>query len=86
MRPERRGPSFEQSGRLLRPQSPSRSSINEIMLDDLALFVRIVEGGSLSAADQTLAIPAATLTRRLQKLEYLLDFAAQEPLLNGALS
>ena len=39
------------------------------MLDDLALFVRIVEGGSLSAAAQTLAIPAATLTRRLQKLE-----------------
>ncbi|MGL4602635.1 MAG: helix-turn-helix domain-containing protein [Iodobacter sp.] len=55
------------------------------MLDDLALFVRIVEGGSLSAAALALGIPAATLTRRLQKLEHLLDVAAQEPLLNGAL-
>ncbi|RIX40325.1 MAG: LysR family transcriptional regulator [Rhodocyclales bacterium GT-UBC] len=39
------------------------------MLDDLALFVRIVESGSLSAAGQKLGVPAATLTRRLQKLE-----------------
>lgn len=39
------------------------------MLDDLALFVRIVEAGSLRAAAQGAGVPAATLTRRLQKLE-----------------
>ena len=39
------------------------------MLDDLALFVRIVESGSLSAAAAKAQMPGATLTRRLQKLE-----------------
>ncbi|MEN9659690.1 MAG: hypothetical protein RL571_3155 [Pseudomonadota bacterium] len=39
------------------------------MLDDLALFVTVVEAGSLSAAAQKMSLPAATLTRRLQKLE-----------------
>ncbi|MDW5416578.1 LysR family transcriptional regulator [Iodobacter sp. CM08] len=39
------------------------------MLDDLALFVAVVEAGSLSAAAQKMSLPAATLTRRLQKLE-----------------
>ncbi|MDP2696712.1 LysR family transcriptional regulator [Thalassospira sp.] len=38
-------------------------------LDDLALFIRIVEQGSLRKATQTLAMPIATLSRRLQKLE-----------------
>lgn len=42
------------------------------MLDDLALFVRIVESGSLRAAAGGAAIPAATVTRRLQKLEQAL--------------
>lgn len=39
------------------------------MLDDLALFVAIVESGSLSAAAKADGTPAATVTRRLQKLE-----------------
>lgn len=39
------------------------------MLDDLALFISIVECGSLHAAAQRHAMPPATLTRRLQKLE-----------------
>lgn len=39
------------------------------MLDDLALFIAIVESGSLSAAALKAGMPAATLTRRLQKLE-----------------
>lgn len=39
------------------------------MLDELALFVSIVETGSLRAAAEKAAIPAPTLTRRLQKLE-----------------
>ena len=39
------------------------------MLDDLALFVSIVDHGSLQAAARLANIPAATLTRRLQKLE-----------------
>jgi LysR family transcriptional regulator AphB len=39
------------------------------MLDALALFVAIVEAGSLSAAAERLALPAATVTRRLQALE-----------------
>lgn len=39
------------------------------MLDALALFVTIVEAGSLSAAAEHLDLPAATVTRRLQSLE-----------------
>lgn len=39
------------------------------MLDDLALFVLIVEAGSLQAAAGQLDLPPSTLTRRLQKLE-----------------
>jgi LysR family transcriptional regulator AphB len=39
------------------------------MLDDLALFVAIVEAGSLNAAADKEGVPAATVTRRLQKLE-----------------
>jgi len=42
------------------------------MLDDLALFVRIVESGSLRAAAAGEDVPAATVTRRLQKLEQTL--------------
>ena len=42
------------------------------MLDDLALFVRIVEAGSLRAAASAIDVPAATVTRRLQKLEQAL--------------
>ena len=39
------------------------------MLDDLALFATIVEAGSLRAAAERLALPAASVTRRLQSLE-----------------
>jgi LysR family transcriptional regulator, transcriptional activator AphB len=39
------------------------------MLDDLALFVTIVEEGSLTAAATRENLPPATVTRRLQKLE-----------------
>ncbi|MFC0225474.1 LysR family transcriptional regulator [Serratia aquatilis] len=39
------------------------------MLNELALFVSIVETGSLRAAAEKASIPAPTLTRRLQKLE-----------------
>ena len=39
------------------------------MFDALALFVTIVEAGSLSAAAERLDLPAATVTRRLQGLE-----------------
>lgn len=39
------------------------------MLDDIALFVQIVRQGSLSAAAEQLALPPATVTRRLQRLE-----------------
>lgn len=39
------------------------------MLDDLALFVSIVENGSLQAAAKRQQLPPATLTRRLQQLE-----------------
>ena len=39
------------------------------MLDDLALFVSIVDLGSLQAAARHANLPPATLTRRLQKLE-----------------
>lgn len=37
--------------------------------DDLALFVDIVEAGGLGAAADRLDLPAATVTRRLQRLE-----------------
>lgn len=39
------------------------------MLDDLALFIHIVDAGSLLAAATQLNLPPSTLTRRLQKLE-----------------
>lgn len=39
------------------------------MFDALALFVAIVESGSLAAAAERLDLPAATVTRRLQGLE-----------------
>ena len=44
------------------------------MLDDLALFVAIVDSGSLSAAAHRLDLPPATLTRRLQQLEQRLGY------------
>ena len=44
------------------------NSKNE-MLDDLSLFIAIVGAGSFNRAAQQQNIPAATLTRRLQKLE-----------------
>ncbi|WP_047249975.1 LysR family transcriptional regulator [Chromobacterium subtsugae] len=43
------------------------------MLDDLELFVAIVDAGSLNAAAKRLGMPAPTLTRRLQALEASLD-------------
>ncbi len=39
------------------------------MLDDLTLFIAIVRAGSLNKAAAQVNMPAATLTRRLQKLE-----------------
>ncbi|MGY8869059.1 MAG: LysR family transcriptional regulator [Pseudomonadales bacterium] len=39
------------------------------MYDDIALFVHIVQHRGLAAAAQQLDIPAATMTRKLQKLE-----------------
>lgn len=39
------------------------------MLDDLALFIAIVEAGSLNQAARRLDLPTSTLTRRLQRLE-----------------
>ncbi|WP_404343298.1 LysR family transcriptional regulator [Pseudoalteromonas mariniglutinosa] len=39
------------------------------MLDDIVLFVHIVQQGGLSQAGEYLSLPAATVTRRLQRLE-----------------
>lgn len=39
------------------------------MLDDLSLFISIVESGSLGAAAEKEGLPSATVTRRLQALE-----------------
>ena len=44
-------------------------SKNEIMLDDITLFVHIVQKRGLAAAAEHMNLPAATVTRRLQKLE-----------------
>lgn len=44
------------------------------MFDDLALFVSIVEAGSLNAAAAKESLPTATVTRRLQKLEQMLGY------------
>lgn len=43
------------------------------MFDDITLFVHIVQRQSLSSAADYLNLPAATVTRRLQKLEATLD-------------
>lgn len=43
------------------------------MLDDIALFIHIVQFRGLAAAAKHLHLPAATVTRRLQKLEARLD-------------
>lgn len=45
------------------------NSICEIMFDDIALFIHIVQQQGLAAAAQKLGLPAATVTRRLQRLE-----------------
>lgn len=45
-----------------------------MMLDDLSLFVAIVEAGSLATAADSLHLPAATVTRRLQVLERALGY------------
>jgi LysR family transcriptional regulator AphB len=42
------------------------------MYDDIALFINIVQNRGLASAAQQLDIPAATVTRRLQKLEHAL--------------
>ena len=42
------------------------------MLDDIALFVHIVNTGSLAKAAELSGLPPATVTRRLQKLEHRL--------------
>jgi len=43
------------------------------MYDDIAIFITIVKHKSLAAAAQQLGMPAATMTRRLQKLERALN-------------
>lgn len=42
---------------------------NEIMYDDIVLFIHIVQQQGLAGAAQTLGLPAATVTRRLKRLE-----------------
>lgn len=44
------------------------------MIDDIALFVKIVECNSLAGAARHLGVPKATVTRRLKKLEDQLGF------------
>ncbi len=41
-------------------------------LDDIALFVQVVKHGNLASAARHAGLPAATVTRRLQKLEHAL--------------
>lgn len=43
------------------------------MLDDIALFIHIARVGSLNKAAKSKNLPAATVTRRLQKLEHRLS-------------
>ena len=44
------------------------------MYDDIALFVHIAQQGGLGNAAKHLGLPPATVTRRLQKLEYQLGY------------
>ncbi|MDC8830291.1 LysR family transcriptional regulator [Alteromonas gilva] len=39
-------------------------------IDDIALFIQVVKHGNLAGAARQLSLPAATVTRRLQKLEH----------------
>ena len=50
--------------------STINSKYGIIMLDDIALFVHIVKTGSLSKTAELKVLPAASVTRRLQKLEH----------------
>ncbi|MGX1111152.1 LysR family transcriptional regulator AphB [Pseudoalteromonas sp. MBR-15] len=40
-----------------------------MMIDDIALFIHIVKQGGVTAAADYLSVPAATVSRRLQRLE-----------------
>lgn len=48
------------------------------MIDDIALFIQIAKQGGLSNAAESLSLPTATVSRRLQRLEQRLG----EQLLN----
>lgn len=52
--------------------SIDNSKLGIMMLNDIALFVHIVKTGSLSRTAELKVLPAATVTRRLQKLEHKL--------------
>jgi LysR family transcriptional regulator, transcriptional activator AphB len=58
------------------------------MLDDIVLFIHIVQQGGLAGAARHLNLPPATVTRRLQKLEHqlgcqLLHRSARQCVLTG---
>lgn len=48
---------------------------NNLDLNDLYLFVQVVNAGSFSEASRTLCIPKATISRRIAKLEKYLSVA-----------
>jgi len=56
----------------IRQTSIAGFAIMDRHFDDLALFVEIVEAGGLGAAADRLGLPAASVTRRLQRLEHAL--------------
>lgn len=43
--------------------------MSQISLDDIRLFVSVVQAGSLSAASDLTGVPASRLSRRLTQLE-----------------
>lgn len=43
--------------------------MSQVSLDDIRLFVSVVQAGSLSAASDLTGVPASRLSRRLTQLE-----------------
>ena len=52
-----------------RKESTQRAVDTNVQLDDLDVFVRVIEGRSMSAAARVLGVPKSTVSRAISRLE-----------------